>query len=371
MVTEAVTGARPRRCRPAGAAARSRRAGRRGAAIVVCTSARTGPPKGAVLPRRASRRTRRAGRGVGVDEARRRRPWPAALPRPRADPRDARPVRAAAASPPRPLQRRGRCGGAAATRRSLLRRPDHVPPARPPRPRATRNCCQALQARPLLVSGTRRAPGRRARADRAPHRPADRRALRHDRDAHEHWRARRRRAAAGLRRPPLEDVEIRLVTDDGDRSRPPTTRRSARSRSAARTSSSSTWNRPDATAEAMTDGWFKTGDLADPRADGYIRIVGRRAIDLDQSGGYKIGAGEIEGALLSMPASPRPPSPASRIPTPASGSSRRSSPARARTDEGRAGRPRRRPARRRTAPRSCTSSRSCRATRSARCRSAA
>ena len=61
-------------------------------------------------------------------------------------------------------------------------------------------------------------------------------------------------------------------------------------------------NRPDATAEAMRDGWFLTGDLATRAADGYVRIVGRRSTDLIKSGGYKIGAGEIEGALLEHPA---------------------------------------------------------------------
>ena len=60
-------------------------------------------------------------------------------------------------------------------------------------------------------------------------------------------------------------------------------------------------NRPDATAEAMRDGWFETGDLATRAPDGYIRIVGRRATDLIKSGGFKIGAGEIEGALLEHP----------------------------------------------------------------------
>ena len=60
-------------------------------------------------------------------------------------------------------------------------------------------------------------------------------------------------------------------------------------------------NRPDATAEALQDGWFRTGDLATRAPDGYIRIVGRRATDLIKSGGFKIGAGEIEGALLEHP----------------------------------------------------------------------
>jgi malonyl-CoA/methylmalonyl-CoA synthetase len=61
-------------------------------------------------------------------------------------------------------------------------------------------------------------------------------------------------------------------------------------------------NRPDATAEAVRDGWFHTGDLATRAPDGAIRIVGRRATDLIKSGGFKIGAGEIEGALLEHPA---------------------------------------------------------------------
>ncbi|MFF9347289.1 acyl-CoA synthetase [Streptomyces sp. NPDC014734] len=61
-------------------------------------------------------------------------------------------------------------------------------------------------------------------------------------------------------------------------------------------------NRPDATAAAHTgDGWFRTGDMATRDADGYVRIVGRRATDLIKSGGYKIGAGEIENALLDHP----------------------------------------------------------------------
>jgi malonyl-CoA/methylmalonyl-CoA synthetase len=61
-------------------------------------------------------------------------------------------------------------------------------------------------------------------------------------------------------------------------------------------------NRPDATAAAYTeDGWFRTGDMAVLDTDGCVRIVGRKATDLIKSGGYKIGAGEIENALLDHP----------------------------------------------------------------------
>lgn len=61
-------------------------------------------------------------------------------------------------------------------------------------------------------------------------------------------------------------------------------------------------NRPDATAELMRDGWFSTGDLAVIEDDGVVRLVGRKATDLIKCGGYRIGAGEIEGALLEHPA---------------------------------------------------------------------
>lgn len=58
-------------------------------------------------------------------------------------------------------------------------------------------------------------------------------------------------------------------------------------------------NRPDATAAVLdADGWFSTGDLGCWSPDGYLRIVGRKSTDLIKSGGFKIGAGEIEAALL-------------------------------------------------------------------------
>lgn len=62
-------------------------------------------------------------------------------------------------------------------------------------------------------------------------------------------------------------------------------------------------NQPDATARSYTsDGWFRTGDMATVDSDGWHRIVGRASVDLIKSGGFRIGAGEVENALLAHPA---------------------------------------------------------------------
>jgi fatty acid CoA ligase FadD36 len=58
-------------------------------------------------------------------------------------------------------------------------------------------------------------------------------------------------------------------------------------------------NRAEATAEVLdADGWYRTGDVAVVDDSGMHRIVGRESVDLIKSGGYRIGAGEIETALL-------------------------------------------------------------------------
>jgi fatty acid CoA ligase FadD36 len=61
-------------------------------------------------------------------------------------------------------------------------------------------------------------------------------------------------------------------------------------------------NRPDATAEVLgDDGWYRTGDVAVVDDAGMHRIVGRESVDLIKSGGYRVGAGEIETVLLGYP----------------------------------------------------------------------
>ena len=61
-------------------------------------------------------------------------------------------------------------------------------------------------------------------------------------------------------------------------------------------------NRPDATAEAFdAGGWFRTGDVAVIDESGMHRIVGRESVDLIKTGGFRVGAGEVETALLGHP----------------------------------------------------------------------
>ncbi len=101
---------------------------------------------------------------------------------------------------------------------------------------------------------------------------------------------------------PLPGVELRLVEEDGT----PITAYDGETVGEIQVRGPNLFteylNRPDATEAAFTaDGWFRTGDMAVRDPDGYVRIVGRKATDLIKSGGYKIGAGEIENALLEHP----------------------------------------------------------------------
>jgi long-chain acyl-CoA synthetase len=61
------------------------------------------------------------------------------------------------------------------------------------------------------------------------------------------------------------------------------------------------WRREDATAEAILDGWFRSGDLARVDDEGYFFIVDRRK-DLIIRGGYNVYPREIEEVLYEHPA---------------------------------------------------------------------
>lgn len=60
------------------------------------------------------------------------------------------------------------------------------------------------------------------------------------------------------------------------------------------------WRRPEATAEALRDGWLHTGDLARRDAAGYIHVVDRKK-DMIISGGINIFPKEIEEEIAALP----------------------------------------------------------------------
>ena len=110
----------------------------------------------------------------------------------------------------------------------------------------------------------------------------------------------------GERRPgwvglPLTGVETRIV-DDADAAVPHDGETIGRLQVRSPTMFDGYLNRPDATAEAVDDdGWYRTGDAAVIDSGGMHRIVGRESVDLIKTGGFRVGAGEVETALLGHP----------------------------------------------------------------------
>jgi malonyl-CoA/methylmalonyl-CoA synthetase len=100
---------------------------------------------------------------------------------------------------------------------------------------------------------------------------------------------------------PLRGVEVRLV-DDEDR---PLTTSGPGGIGHVEIRSTALFDeylgRPEATANAFHGAWFRTGDVGTLDDDGVLRLVGRRSTDLIKTGGFRVGAGEIEAALLEHP----------------------------------------------------------------------
>ncbi|HWI73735.1 MAG TPA: AMP-binding protein [Baekduia sp.] len=61
------------------------------------------------------------------------------------------------------------------------------------------------------------------------------------------------------------------------------------------------WNQPEATAAALVDGWYRTGDAARADADGYLYLVDRLK-DMVISGGENVYSVEVEAVLSDHPA---------------------------------------------------------------------
>jgi fatty acid CoA ligase FadD36 len=108
--------------------------------------------------------------------------------------------------------------------------------------------------------------------------------------------------ADGERRPgwvglPLTGVQTRLVGDDGAPA-PHDGDTIARLEVRGPMLFDGYLNRPDATADVFDNGWYRTGDVAVVDSGGMHRIVGRESVDLIKTGGFRVGAGEIETVLL-------------------------------------------------------------------------
>ena len=107
----------------------------------------------------------------------------------------------------------------------------------------------------------------------------------------------------GERRPgfvgaPLPGVEVRLVGDDGA---PAPAGVPGEIEVRGPNVFLEYWHRPEATAAAFRDGWFRTGDTAVRDGDAY-RILGRSSVDIIKTGGFKVSALEIEEELRRHPA---------------------------------------------------------------------
>jgi long-chain acyl-CoA synthetase len=96
---------------------------------------------------------------------------------------------------------------------------------------------------------------------------------------------------------PIDGVELKLVNLDGTDTLPGEAGEIAiRGHNVMK----GYWNRPDATAAAVVDGWFRTGDLATRDDDGFYFIVDRKK-DLIIRGGFNIYPREIEEVLYQHP----------------------------------------------------------------------
>jgi malonyl-CoA/methylmalonyl-CoA synthetase len=101
---------------------------------------------------------------------------------------------------------------------------------------------------------------------------------------------------------PLPGVEIRLGPEDGDArsdsaGTPPTIGAEGELWLRGPSVFGGYWERPAATREAFSEGWFRTGDAVTVDADGYVAVRGRRR-DLIISGGYNVYPAEVEDVLL-------------------------------------------------------------------------
>jgi long-chain acyl-CoA synthetase len=87
---------------------------------------------------------------------------------------------------------------------------------------------------------------------------------------------------------PLLNVEVRIAADGEILTRGPHVMKGY-------------WKNPQATAEAIRDGWLHTGDLGKLDEDGFLSVTGRKKEMLVMSNGKKVAPTEVEGLLLADP----------------------------------------------------------------------
>ena len=107
-----------------------------------------------------------------------------------------------------------------------------------------------------------------------------------------------RQRKAGSIGTPIAGVEFRLIDDEGRDVAPGESGEIAiRGHNVMK----GYWHKPDETAAAFVDGWFRTGDIARVDDDGYYYIVDRKK-DLIIRGGFNVYPREVEEVLYEHPA---------------------------------------------------------------------
>jgi long-chain acyl-CoA synthetase len=98
---------------------------------------------------------------------------------------------------------------------------------------------------------------------------------------------------------PIPDTECRIVDLDGGRTDLPTGETGELMVKGPQVMTGY-WNKPNATAETLVDGWLHTGDIAQMDAEGYFYIVDRKK-DMIISGGYNVYPRDIEEVFFEHP----------------------------------------------------------------------